>query len=242
MSGLLNLLEENMEPKIVSAGEPHLACALLLDVSDSMCGEAIESLNAGIRRFKEQLASDSIYRNRVDIALITFRTQVEVISDFVPISEMPTPELSAGGCADIAKGIQTAIDLVKKRTKMYSQIGTPCYKPWIFMITSGASTSSPQEMSEAAERIRSEEEKGSHGHLSFWALGTGNYDREQLFSLTNRVMELKDFDFSGIFDWATGSIETILFAHGHRQRVEFEPLPVNVRTIEENRKIDEDWY
>ena len=75
MSGQLNM-EEFLGETIVSFGEPHLACALLLDVSGSMAGEPIWSLNAAIKRFKEQVSSDPIARQRVDIALVAFCSEV----------------------------------------------------------------------------------------------------------------------------------------------------------------------
>ncbi len=236
MSGQLKMDElfgDSIAP--VSPGEQHLACALLLDVSGSMHGTSINSLNEGIKRFKQQVMSDAIARQRVDVSLVTFGSDVDVISDFVPISEMPTPQLQAEGCTEMAEGIQTAIDLVKRRTRLYSNMGTPCHKPWIFMITDGVATSSPEEMSEAADRIHQEEAKGSHGHLSFWALGLNNYDRSQLFTLTRRVVELQDQDFSGIFDWLSESMSTISQSRVD-EKVEFNPLPENARVV------SPDWY
>ena len=239
MSGQLNM-EEYFGDKIASLGEPHLACALLLDVSGSMRGQAIKSLNEGICRFKQQVVSDPIARQRVDIALITFASTVEVISEFGPIGNMPTPTLKAYGYTEMAKGIQKAIDMVKERTKFYSTLGTPCHKPWIFMITDGAATSSPQEMEDVATRIHMEEEKGSHGHLSFWALGIDNYDPDQLFTLTHRVMELKDQNFTTIFDWLSDSMAAISQSHVG-ERVDFDPLPANARKAEKDRAIGDDW-
>lgn len=234
MSEQLNM-EQLFGDKIVSVGEPHLACALLLDVSGSMYGSAIDSLNQGIKRFKQQVMSDPIARQRVDIALVSFASDVQVVSDFVTISKMPTPVLQAGGATEMAEGIQTAIDLVKQRTKMYSDLGTPCHKPWIFMITDGVATSTQQEMVEAAERIHLEETKGSHRHMTFWALGLKDYDKGQLFSLTNRVMELQNQDFSGIFDWLSESMSTISKSRVD-ERVQFDPLPNNANVV------SPDWY
>lgn len=236
MSGQLKMDElfgDSIGP--VSPGEAHLACALLLDVSGSMHGTSINSLNEGIKRFKRQVMLDDQAKRSVDVSLVTFGSDVQVISDFVPISEMPTPELEAGGCTEMAVGIQTAIDLVKKRTSLYHSLGTPCHKPWIFMITDGAATSTLQEMSEAADRIRLEEAKGSHGHLSFWALGLNSYDRKQLFTLTKRVVELQDQDFSGIFDWLSESMSTISQSRVG-EKVEFNPLPDNAHVV------SPDWY
>lgn len=226
---------------INSFGEQHLACALLLDTSGSMFGEPIQNLNKAIKRFKENVSRDPIARNRVDVAIVSFSSEVEVVSDFVPITDMPTPNLQAGGRTDMAAGIQTAIDMVKRRTAFYQTLGTPCHKPWIFMITDGASTSHEQQMQDAAMRIKEEESKGSHGRLSFWAIGVEDYDSSELFTLTNRVIELKDTDFNGIFDWLSESMSCISQSHVG-ERVELDDLPAHARKARQDRAIDEDWY
>lgn len=242
MSEQLNM-DQFFGGKVDYMGEPHLACALLLDTSDSMrMGvRAIDSLNEGIKTFKAGVMSDPIARRRVDVALVTFNSTVEVVNGFVPISDMPTPELGAYGMTDMAQGIQTAIDLVKERTAKYQSLGTPCHKPWIVMITDGKSTSGSREMREAAERIRQEEEKGSYGRLSFWALGIGNYDSNEMFQLTDRVIELRNADFSQFFDWLADSMSCISQTQVG-DRVDFNPLPENARKAEKDRAINAEWY
>ena len=242
MSEQLSMDRILKDKMINSFGEPHLACALLLDTSQSMGvgNRAIDSLNEGIKRFKDSVTADPIARNRVDVALIAFNSQVDVISDFVPIDQMPTPELEADGMTDMAQGIQTAIDLVKRRTNMYHSLGTPCHKPWIIMITDGLSTSTEDDMQKAADRIHEEEAKGSHGRLSFWALGIDDYDSDELFKLTKRVLELRDQDFSGIFDWFSESMACISQSQVG-EHVDFGILPENARKAVKDRTIDEDW-
>ena len=231
----------NMDDFIKSCGEPHLACALLLDVSGSMAGDAINSLNNSIKQFKYNVSDDPVARNRVDVALITFGSEVKVVSDFMPVTEMPVPVLRAGGRTDMAAGIDKAVDMVKERTGLYHNLGTPCHKPWIFMITDGLSTSSESAMMQAAQKIKMAESKGSNGHLSFWALDTGDYDQDELFSLTKRVIELRNQDFRGVFDWLSESMAVISQSRPGED-VEFGTLPENVRKAERGRRIDEDWY
>ena len=234
-------MDDFLGDKIVSVGEPHLACALLLDVSGSMYGEAIGSLNAGIRRFRDSLMQDATARKRVDIAIITFSNVAQVISDFGPVSSMPVPALEAGGATNMADAIDLAIDMVKNRTHMYQNLGTPCHKPWIFMITDGISTSNPRDMQRVAERIKMEETKGSHGRLSFWALGVDDYDSAEMFQLTNRVIELRNHDFTGIFDWLSESMTAISQSHVG-ERPDLNDLPPDARKAMEDRAIDDDWY
>lgn len=191
---------------ISSPGEPHMACVLLLDTSGSMSGNPIESLNQAIRNFKEQTSLDETAKKRVDVAIIEFNDTARVVQEFTPISQMQPITLSASGLTAMGEGINLAIDKVKERNRFYDEMGTPCFKPWIFMITDGAPT---DDISAAKQRILDEESKGSHGKLKFWALGVNGYSKEVLTSLTKRCIALDGADFSGIFNWLAESMVTI---------------------------------
>ena len=231
---------EDILGNIGGLGEPHMAVALLLDVSGSMYGEPMGSLNKALRRFKESVCKDPLACKRVDVAIVTFGTKVLLTRDFTRVVDLDVPVLNANGYTHMAEGIQVAIDLVKQKTDWYHQMGVPCFKPWIFMITDGISTSSDRAMKEAADRIHMEENKGSHGRLSFWALGIGEYDSKELFQLTNRVIELKDCNFEGIFDWLSESMTAISNSHVD-DKISIPNLPDNARKAQEDRRIDEGW-
>ncbi len=214
-------------PEIAAANEPHLACVLLLDTSASMSGKPIKNLNEAINRFKEDVSMDEMAKKRVDVAIVEFKDDANIVQNFSPIIAMEPVNLVASGATNMGAGIETAIDMVKERTKLYSSLGTPMFKPWIFMISDGAPN---YDISVAARRIREEESKGTHGKLKFFALGVGNYDRNILTSLSKRVIELSDMDFAGIFDWMSESMVAISVS-----RVDEDPrlpdLPDNSRVI-----------
>jgi len=228
--------QETFPPKIAAPNEPHLACALLLDTSGSMTGQPINSLNQALQDFKEKVSMDEMAQKRVDIAIIEFNSQVRVVQDFTPILQMQPITLQATGSTAMGEGINTAIDMVKERNRFYSGLGTPCFKPWIFMITDGASTDS---IEDAIRRIQEEERKGSHGKLKFFALGVSGYDKETLFRLTNRVMELRDTNFSGIFNWMSESMVAISVSRVGDE-APLPTLPENVRKADPNRDVS-DW-
>ncbi len=226
---------------VSAIGEPHLACVLLLDVSGSMRGNPINSLNDSIRRFKEQVCMDEIARKRVDVAIVTFASKVQVVCDFVPVEKIPPVTLQAEGLTMMAEGINTAIDLVKRRNAFYQQIGIPFFKPWIFMITDGLSSSYKADMDQVAQRIQQEESAGSHGKLKFWVLGFNEYDCSQMKKLTKRVMEMRGYDFTSIFDWLSQSM-TAISQSTVGENVPLDDLPNEARVAREDRKIDEGWY
>ncbi len=192
--------------EISAPGEPHMACVLLLDTSGSMCGDPINSLNRAINDFKEQTSMDELAQKRVDIAVVEFNDTARVVQDFTPLSQMEPVTLSAGGCTAMGAGINLAIDIAKERNRFYNSMGTPCFKPWIFMITDGAPTDS---IDSARQRIIDEESKGAHGKLKFWAIGVPGYSKDTLTSLTKRCIALDEANFNGIFNWLSESMVTI---------------------------------
>ena len=191
---------------IAAPGEPHMACILLLDTSGSMSGAPIASLNKAINDFKEQTSMDELAQKRVDISIIEFNDTARVVQDFTPLPQLQPVTLCATGCTAMGAGINLAIDKIKERNRFYNDMGTPCFKPWIFMITDGAPT---DDISAAKQRILDEESKGSHGKLKFWAVGVPGYSKETLTSLTKRCIALNEANFKGIFDWLSESMVTI---------------------------------
>lgn len=219
--------EKYETPRIAAPNEAHLACVLLLDTSGSMEGAPIDSLNHALRDFKEKVSMDEMAKKRVDIAIVEFNDSAAVVQDFTPISQMSPVTLEAGGITAMGAGINMAIDMVKDRNRFYNSLGTPVYKPWIFMISDGEPT---DDIESAARRIQEEENKGSHGKLKFFALGVPGYDKDTLFKLTKRVMELSDTDFAGIFDWMSESMVSISVSRVGEE-VRLGNLPENARVV-----------
>ena len=223
-------------PKIANPGEPHLACVLLLDTSGSMGGAPIESLNKALQNFKEKLSMDEMAQKRVDVAIVEFNSNASLVQDFTPISMMQPIELSVTGSTAMSKGIHMAIDLVKQRNRFYNELGTPVYKPWIFMITDGA-PDSDDDIESARLRIQEEETKGTHGKLKFFALGVPGFERNILIELTRhqgekpRIMELENFDFAGIFNWISESMVAISVSRVGDE-VALPRLPDNAKRID----------
>ena len=223
-------------PKIAAPNEAHLACVLLLDTSGSMFGEPIASLNQALMDFKDKVSLDEMAQKRVDIAIIEFNNTARVVQEFTPISQMSPIGLEATGRTAMGAGINMAIDMVKDRNRFYNSLGTPVFKPWIFMITDGTPT---DDIEEAVSRVHEEERKGSYGKLKFFALGVSNYDKDVLFRITNRVMELRDTDFSGIFNWMSESMVAVSVSRVGEE-VSLTQLPENVRKADPCRDVS-DW-
>ena len=62
------------------------------------------------------------------------------------------------------------------------------------------------------------------GRLFFNGKAVDDYDKEELFQLTDRVIELKQHEFTGIFDWLVDSMSAISKSQVG-DRIELDNLP-----------------
>ncbi len=209
-----------------SPNDQHLACVLLLDCSSSMQnGNAIDALNSAVSQFRTQCMADELLCRGLDIAVVGFSTDVQVIQDFTPITHMEVPRIIADGQTSMGAGLNVAIDLLERRKGQYKELGVPYHRPWIFMISDGA----PNDDYEAAFARVCDMQKQKK--LELWAVGVSGYEKDILTSLTNRVIELDaNLNFAGLFEW----LSTSLSAKSRSKpgdAVSYENLPEGSRVV-----------
>ena len=108
--------------------EPRCPCVLLLDTSSSMSGQPIKQLNAGLKQFQQELASDPLAAKRVEVAIITFGP-VRVQQDFITADMFAAPHLATEGGTPMGEAIMEALDLIKLRKQQYQTNGVAYYRP-----------------------------------------------------------------------------------------------------------------
>ena len=131
-----------------------------------MNGRPIDELNTGLRVFKEELASDSMAMQRVEVAVMTFGP-VRVVSDFVTAEEFQPPILSTTGDTPMGAAIMQGLDMLETRKRLYREAGISYYRPWVFLITDGAPTDAWRV---AADRVR-DGDSATRKAFSFFAVG-----------------------------------------------------------------------
>ena len=223
-------------PKIANPGGGHMACVLLLDTSSSMEGQAIDNLNQAIGDFTKHLAADEMVKKCLDICIVTFASDANVAVPFTPISQFEPVALKAFGSTAMSSGIHLAIDQIKERNRLYNDLGTPVYMPWIFMITDGMPNAN-DDIDGAQQRVQLEESKGTQGKLKFLAMGVPGYDKATLVKLTRhqgdnpRIMETQNLDFAPVLKWIADSMKVISVSRVGDTPV-LPRLPVAVRRID----------
>ena len=149
--------------------EPRCPCVLLLDTSGSMHGAPLDALNEGLRTFRDNLCRDTLAARRVEVAIVTFDSEVRVVQDFVTADLFEPPVLTARGMTHIGSAIHTALDMVQARKAQYRSGGIAYYRPWVFLITDGAPQGEAEGVVEDAARRVAEEEADKR--VAFFAVG-----------------------------------------------------------------------
>lgn len=188
--------------------ESQVPFVIMLDASLSMAGVAIDEVNAGIRRLKEELIKDELTERRADIAVIVFNHGYDVVQDFGRLADFNPPRLAASGGTRLAPAINRALDMIEARKAAYRAAGLSYYRPVAMLVTDGRPEhDSPEDLVKVAARIKESENGRS---LTFWAIGTERADMDALSRLCNLPPKmLAGTKFLELFQWLSASISRI---------------------------------
>lgn len=196
-----NKHDENFEQKCL--------CVLVLDTSYSMDDGSIGELNAGLKRFQDELLKDKTTRDRLEVAIVTFDSDVKTIQQPALLTDFSMPTLVCNGSTCMIDGISEAIDIVENRKQYYKSHGIPYYRPWIVMMTDGY-PDSDQDVEGMSSRI-----KDAHQHKEFVFMGVGVGDNisedvlKQLAQSDFPPMKMQAVKFCEFFTWLSNSISGV---------------------------------
>jgi uncharacterized protein YegL len=195
------LLFKNVE--YIENPEARLACVLLLDTSGSMAGQPIVKLNTSFAAFIQTMRKNEIAALRIDIAVISFGTEVHIMQEFTSPSEIRPVYFKARGTTGMGRALQSALEMLLKRKELYAQNGIPYYRPWLFLITDGTPTDDWQE---AAKQVR---QGAAAGEFHFFGVGVEGADMETLSQIATPntpPLKLRGLDFQSLFLWLSSSL------------------------------------
>ncbi|WP_414624737.1 vWA domain-containing protein [Calothrix sp. CCY 0018] len=188
--------------------EPRCPCVLLLDTSGSMQGAPIEALNQGLLSFKDELTKNPLASRRVEVSIVTFDSNINVVQDFVTADQFTPPILTAQGLTTMGAGIHKSLDLIQERKAQYRSNGVAYYRPWIFMITDGEPQGELDEAIEQASRRLQGDETSKR--VAFFSVGVENANMTRLSQLAVRTpLKLNGLNFVEMFVWLSASMSAV---------------------------------
>lgn len=211
-------MSTTLNPEFIN-NEQRLACVLLLDTSGSMGNGRIEQLNQGVARLIAALTEDELASKRVDLAVITFATDVTLVQDFSNPDAWEAPHFEADGVTNMGEAIVQALDRLQSRKQEYKDNGIAYYRPWLFLLTDGQPTDSTEL---AAQRLRAAQQKKQ---VKVFAVGVGDeIDVATLQAITGSdPVKLNESRWSDMFQWLSESVAAVSHLQEVSEQVALPP-------------------
>ena len=228
----MNTMTEKMSPGAIElykgempeGHEMRCPVVVLVDKSSSMAGNPIMELNKGIKIFQTQIQNDEVASKRLEVAVITFGSDIEVIRDFSLLEGTAIETIEASGATDMAGGLREAIVRLEARKGWYKEVGLQYLRPYIILITDGLPTSLPEEISEVKDRIR---DAVNAKKFNIWAFGVEGADMDFLKTLIPEgfpPLKLKGHSFVEFFEWLSNSF-SLISSSRPEEKVDLAPKP-----------------
>lgn len=197
--------------------EQKCLCVLVLDVSGSMRGAKLDSLNKGVRDFFTQIqTADDVPESLIDqleIAIMQYDEEVRILRDpkLLEDGELPPTLTERGSVTETVMAIEEAIKLVEDRKAFYKSTGQAYYRPWIIVMTDGepyGNKASQADIDAISQRVAAE---AAGKKYVIMGIGVGeDANMEVLKKMTaGKAMALQGLKFGAFFQWLSASLSTV---------------------------------
>ncbi|MDE2788373.1 MAG: DUF444 family protein [Chloroflexota bacterium] len=151
------------------ADNPEARCSivLILDVSGSMAGAKIDTVNRALVKFRDIIREDSVTALRADVAVIAFDHEARVVRDFTNGTDFEAPALEVSGGTNYSNAVNLALDLIEARKQSYREGGIAYYRSLAYFLTDGIPADSPADLEGTARRLAQVEENRGVAFFSF---------------------------------------------------------------------------
>jgi len=201
-------------------------CVLLLDVSHSMEGSKLESLQEGIEAFHSEISQDPTSKNRLEVAIVAYGSDVKVLQQPALVNSFTIPKLHLMGSTSMGSAINEAIELVEARKSWYKMTGQPYYRPWIINITDGEPTDIPN-LSVKGEKILKHVNDKNFFFFNVGVKGASMKTLEKLSSPEMPPAKLEGLKFAEFFQWLSASIQIVAASNDLQKETIDLPSPAN---------------
>lgn len=187
--------------------ESRIPVVLCLDTSASMNGDSINLLNEAVQTFIADVKFDTQASLAVDLCVLTFNYQVDVIQDFTSILEIENiPNMRAYGNTLLYECIDLALNKLEERKIEYRINNIGYYQPWLVILTDGYPTSDEQVREKVISRFSSYKKS-----IISYPIGIGeDVDFKELSNLTTTdVYNIKNVNFKELFLWLSASVKQV---------------------------------
>lgn len=141
-----------------------LPVLLLLDVSGSMDGEKIDSLNQAVKEMVKDFGNEESTKTEIHLAIVTFGGEARLHTDLMSVKNIEYKDIVANGYTPLGGALDIAKELVENKEKITSR----SYRPSVILVSDG----SPNDMG-WERKMNSFINEGRSSKCDRWALAIG---------------------------------------------------------------------
>ncbi|WP_419533404.1 TerY-C metal binding domain-containing protein [Endozoicomonas sp.] len=175
----------------------------LLDVSESMIGQPLRQLEAGMEQIVRSLRTDPQALESVYLSVIAFAGKADLIVPLIDVVSFYPPRLPVGSGTALGAALNCLMDNIEKEVVKTTAERRGDWKPVVFLMTDGRPTDNTDEV---IKRWRTE--FANRAQLVAITLGD-RADSTLLAELTDDVLCLEGNDgktFKQFIDWISASV------------------------------------
>lgn len=129
-------MEEFRMPEQIKKNAKALPVILMLDVSGSMTGAPIATLNESVKKMLESFSKDDSANAEIQVSVVTFGGNAELKFPLVNAANIQWSDMTASGGTPLG----SAISIVEKLVEDKEQIPSNAYRPAIVLVSDGVPT------------------------------------------------------------------------------------------------------
>lgn len=175
----------------------------LLDVSESMIGDDLRSLEAGVGEIVKNLRGDAHALESVHMAVIAFAGRARMITPLLDLVSFYPPRLPVGGGTNLGAALEVLMDEIDRTVVRRTPTTRGDYRPVVYLMTDGRPT---DDVGPAIARWTRDYAR----RTTLVAVAIGEHaDTSVLRQLTDNVLlfsQRQAGDFSEVIRWVTMSI------------------------------------
>ena len=177
----------------------------LVDVSESMVGESLYELEAGLKAIVSTLRTDPYALETAYLSVIVFAGKARTVNSLIELVSFYPPELPVGSGTALGSALNHLMDEIDQTVVTTTQDRKGDWRPIVFLLTDGHPTDNP---GKAVERWNSSYK--NRVNLIAVSIG-GNTDHALLETLTEEVIVFNDAApdaFARFVKWISMSIQS----------------------------------
>lgn len=178
---------------------------ILLDCSESMVGDAINSVQTGLEMLLGTLRSDPHCLETAWVSIIAFSQDAQVLVPLTELTEFQTPILKPRPGTSLGKALSLLRNCIEGEVRQTSTTQKGDYRPLVFLLTDGQPTDDWRTVKAAVDCLTNPRV------ANFYAIGCGeDVDFEMLNEVSDVVFKLADMEpttLKKLFIWLTASVQ-----------------------------------